>query len=94
VSTKNFVGYLYITPASDNPAQAGLIVGKSVGGSVKRHRLSRQIRHAIAPHLVNLPAGSLYVIRAISGEPTNVIAEISDLTTKLIERAATRKVGA
>lgn len=47
------------------PTRAGLIVGKSAGGSVQRHRLSRKLRHLIAPELKGFPVGSLLVIRAL-----------------------------
>jgi ribonuclease P protein component len=88
VTSNNFVGYLYIQPAVDESARAGLIIGKSVGGSVYRHRLSRQVRHAIAPHLAKLPEGSLLVIRAIkSSDSTDVISEVRELISSLIKRS-------
>jgi ribonuclease P protein component len=66
-TTESFVGYLYIQPAPKDPqSRAGLIVGKSAGGSVQRHRLSRQLRHLIAPVLDKFPEGSLLVIRALT----------------------------
>ena len=66
-TTESFVGYLYIQPAPKDPqSRAGLIVGKSAGGSVQRHRLSRQLRHLIAPVLDKFPKGSLLVIRALT----------------------------
>lgn len=71
-STESFVAYLYIQPASkdiderESQRRAGLIVGKSAGGSVQRHRLSRKLRHLIAPELTKFPAGSLLVIRALT----------------------------
>jgi ribonuclease P protein component len=66
-TTESFVGYLYIQPAPTDPQpRAGLIVGKSAGGSVQRHRLSRQLRHLIAPALNTFPEGSLLVIRALA----------------------------
>jgi ribonuclease P protein component len=59
-----------------------------VGGSVKRHRLARKVRHAIAPHHHTLPEGSLFVIRALKqNEDKNVEPEISALMKKLVERA-------
>lgn len=65
-TTESFVAYLYIQPAlTTAQPRAGLIVGKSVGGSVQRHRLSRQLRHAIAPELMRFPQGSMLVIRAL-----------------------------
>lgn len=66
-TTESFVGYLYIQPAPKDPQpRAGLIVGKSAGGSVQRHRLSRKLRHLIAPTLDKFPEGSLLVIRALA----------------------------
>lgn len=45
----------------------GLIVGKKVGNSVQRHRVSRVLRHGIADSLAELPAGTVVVIRALAG---------------------------
>jgi len=89
VTTEHFVGYLYISPVTNNAsAKCGLIVNKTVGGSVKRHRLARKVRHAIAPHVADLPPGSLFVVRALKqGEDKNVATEISELIAKLKSRA-------
>jgi ribonuclease P protein component len=63
-------------------------VNKTVGGSVKRHRLARKVRHAVAPNIATLPTGSLLVIRALKqSEDKSVQAEISDLLEKLNSRA-------
>lgn len=95
VTSQNFVGYLYIQPASTDSARAGLIIGKSVGGSVKRHRISRQIRHALAPLMEKFPAGSLIVIRGlkIQGTP-DVHLEIREISSRLIAKATQRMAGA
>jgi ribonuclease P protein component len=75
--------------------KAGLIIGKSVGGSVRRHRVSRQIRHALAPLLPQFPAGSLIVIRGLKpSETVDVHAEIKEISTRLIERATKRMASA
>jgi ribonuclease P protein component len=89
VTTQHFVGYLYISPVTNNDsAKCGLIINKTVGGSVKRHRLARKIRHAVAPHVASLPTGSLLVIRALKqGEDKSVQVEISELLEKLNSRA-------
>jgi ribonuclease P protein component len=42
-----------------------LILSKTVGGSVTRHRIARQIRHALQEVYTQLPEGSLFVIRAL-----------------------------
>jgi ribonuclease P protein component len=99
VTTQHFVGYLHITPASieQSPQQprVGLIIGKSVGGSVRRHRVSRQIRHAIAPLLSRFPSGSLIVIRGLkSSGDLDVQGEINEIASRLIERAAKRMANA
>ncbi len=43
----------------------GLVVGKAVGGSVVRHRVSRQLRAQLASRLDRFPAGSATVVRAL-----------------------------
>jgi len=88
-TTDHFVGYLYL-PISTNqtPAKAGLIINKSIGGSVARHRLARKVRHALAPIVSMLPTGSLLVIRALKQEgDKNVGPEISQLLEKLIVKS-------
>jgi ribonuclease P protein component len=47
------------------PPHVGLIVGRSVGGSVDRHRVSRRLRAQLAARLERLPAGSGTVVRAL-----------------------------
>lgn len=63
-STANFVGYLYPTGLSE-PARAGLIISKTIGGSVTRHRIARQVRHVLQENYSQLPEGSLVVVRAL-----------------------------
>ena len=95
VTTQHFVGYLYVNPASTDQPRAGLIIGKGVGGSVRRHRVSRQIRHAIAPTLSQFPQGSLIVIRGLKQDATtNVAGEIQEICTRLLKKAAQRMAGA
>jgi ribonuclease P protein component len=90
VTTQHFVGYLYISPVTNNDsAKCGLIINKAAGGSVKRHRLARKIRHAVAPHIASLPTGSLLVIRALKEDgDRNVSEEISELISKLSAKSA------
>ena len=89
VTSENFVGYLYISPvANHETSKCGLIVNKSVGGSVVRHTLARKLRHAVVPHMSKLPAGSLLVIRALAkNNPESVGTEVEKLINKLLERA-------
>ena len=90
VTTQHFVGYFYISPVTNNDsAKCGLIINKTVGGSVKRHRLARKIRHAVAPHIASLPTGSLLVIRALKEDgDRNVSEEILELISKLSTKSA------
>jgi ribonuclease P protein component len=90
VTTQHFVGYLYISPVTNNDsAKCGLIINKTVGGSVKRHRLARKIRHAVAPRIASLPTGSLLVIRALKEDgDRNVSEEILELISKLSAKSA------
>ncbi|MFM1952597.1 MAG: hypothetical protein RJA33_1391 [Actinomycetota bacterium] len=100
VTSEHFVGYLHINPVTNNPAvnenpRAGLIIGKGVGGSVRRHRVSRQIRHALAPQLENFPQGSLIVIRGLKqGSSIDVHGEIAEISSRLIAKAAKRMASA
>ena len=95
VTSEHFVGYLYINPAATDSPRAGLIIGKSVGGSVRRHRVSRQIRHAIAPLLQNFPEGSLIVFRGLKqGADVDVQGEISEISHRLITKAQKRMADA
>jgi ribonuclease P protein component len=54
------------------------VVSKAVGGSVVRHRVSRRLRHLLAPRLRTLPAGSLLVIRALPPAAAASSAELAE----------------
>ena len=79
-STQNFVGYLYPTNLNQ-PARAGLIISKSVGGSVTRHRIARKARHVLREIYPQLPTGGLLVIRALS---TTHNADAAQEITKIV----------
>jgi ribonuclease P protein component len=44
--------------------RAGFVVGKSVGNSVCRHRVTRQLRHLVREQLHRLPPNADLVVRA------------------------------
>ena len=44
--------------------RAGFVVGKTVGNSVCRHRVTRQLRHLVAAELDRLPDTADLVVRA------------------------------
>lgn len=69
------------------PAQCGLIINKSIGGSVVRHRLARQIRHGLHEHLNELPTGALLVVRVLPGAITaDIRSDLSIVISKLIQK--------
>lgn len=77
--------------AGDAAPRVGLIVGKSVGGSVVRHHVTRRLRARLAAWLSALPAGSGVVVRALpgAGEATSaeLAADIDAAMRWLLERS-------
>jgi len=85
-STQNFVGYLYPTNL-DQPARAGLIISKNVGGSVTRHQIARKARHTLRDIYQQLPTGGLLVIRALnSANDADVSQEITNIVGQLLKK--------
>jgi ribonuclease P protein component len=84
----DLVIYLSRTAEAGAPdtTKIGLIVGRTVGGSVVRHQVSRRLRAQLAGLLDQLPAGSRLVVRALPGAAT---AESSTLGRDL-EQAVRR----
>ncbi len=54
------------------------MVSKAVGGSVVRHRVTRRLRHLVAPRLEALPEGALLVVRAFPPAATATSAELAE----------------
>jgi len=72
--------------------RAGFVVSKAVGNAVVRHRVTRRLRHLVAPRLAELPADSLLVVRALPPASSAASAELgADLDAAL--RGALRKFG-
>ena len=78
----SLVVYLRTSPELISP-QVGLIVNKSLGGSVTRHRVSRQLRHLISNDLAKLPNNSQLVIRVLRKQE-EFKDELADLVTKVL----------
>ena len=58
-----------VTPTPGDPGtvggpRAGFVVGKAVGNSVVRHRVTRRLRAAVLDQLDRLPATADLVVRA------------------------------
>lgn len=65
--------------------QVGLIINKSVGGSVARHRIARQLRHGIKEHLELFPTNTQIVIRVLRPRDTYQ-SDLVELVTKLSQK--------
>jgi ribonuclease P protein component len=85
----------YLPPPTDGAGGAplvGFVVGRSLGGSVRRHRVVRQLRHLVRDRLDRLPAGSHTVVRALpaaSGRhATDLGSDLDSALDKLLHRSA------
>jgi ribonuclease P protein component len=74
------------TTAGTAPSRAGFVVGRNVGTAVVRNRIRRQLRHLIAPRLVDLPVGTDLVLRALPAASTLSRRELAATLTALLER--------
>lgn len=66
----------------NKPAQFGLIINRSIGGAVKRHKIARKIRHDLISFLNKFPTNTFIVIRVLKQSDTYT-QEISSLVLKL-----------
>jgi ribonuclease P protein component len=49
------------------PAKAGFVVSKAVGGAVVCNKVKRRLRHLVADRIDRLPPGGVLVVRALPG---------------------------
>src|SRR5215211_4943147 len=68
------------TPTSPPGARAGFVVGKAVGNSVVRHRVTRRLRAVVAMELSRLPPNADLVVRA---RPEAAAADVAVLRRDL-----------
>jgi ribonuclease P protein component len=85
----SLVVHLHPAVTSSTP-HVGLVVGKSVGGSVVRHRVSRRLRAQLAQRVDRLPANAGLVIRAL---PDAAVATSAQFAADL-DAALSRLLGA
>lgn len=79
---------------TDGPGvRVGLVVGKKVGNAVARNRVKRRIRHAVAPELGTLPAGSRVVFRALAPAAVrhDLAADVVDGLHRAVRRSTARR---
>jgi ribonuclease P protein component len=72
----------YLLPEQNHNSQFGLIINKSVGGSVQRHRIARQLRHLVAANWQNFPHNSNIVMRTLKASE-KYDEDFSQILTKI-----------
>lgn len=81
-------------PVPASGARAGFVVGRSVGNSVVRHRVTRQLRAVVRAELDRLPATADLVVRARPEAATAGSAALRrDLTSGLDRLLGRQQVG-
>jgi len=63
-------------PECPEPPRVGLIVSKSVGNSVVRHRVARRIRAVCSAHIDGWRSGDLVVVRALPAAASATFADL------------------
>ena len=79
------------SPDANAPARAGFVVGRAVGGSVTRHRVTRRLRHLVRDRLAALPPGAQLVVRALppaADAPSSTLADDLDSGLRAVLRRA------
>jgi len=74
---------IYVLVSKSDQSQAGLIVNRSVGGSVSRHLVSRKLRHNLATQLPKLNQNLMLVVRVLKQPSKNYTPEINELFSKI-----------
>ncbi|MBU6242462.1 MAG: ribonuclease P protein component [Acidobacteria bacterium] len=91
-STRTLAGYVLNEP-SLTETKIGFIVSKSIGGSVSRHRVTRQLRHLSREQFHLLPQQSLVVVRAIQNSKdytTDTVQLFNKLSEKVKKSTVTK----
>ena len=88
-TSQYLVLYAAVSPTLTTGPQVGLIINKSVGGSVTRHRIARQLRHAIKSD-INKFAPSIQVVIRVLRPIEDYTAELTKLTSQLTDKIQVR----
>lgn len=87
-------GHLLVRAGSDEPALAGFVVSRAVGGAVVRNKVRRRLRSLVRGYLESLPGGSLLVVRATPRAATARQADLAAELDLVIAILLRRQVGA
>jgi len=82
----SLTGFLMRT-LNQEPPRFGFVVSRKIGGSVTRHRVTRQLRHLAAPWVAKTPDASLVVIRP-NRYRVSYHEDFDALLTKLLNESA------
>ena len=82
VARSTLVLHVRSRPACTESTRVGLIISKSVGNSVVRHRVARRLRAVCAERIASWRPGDLVVVRALPRAASATFAQLeSDLTS-------------
>ncbi|UQX88553.1 ribonuclease P protein component [Jatrophihabitans telluris] len=74
------------TAAEARDTLVGLVVGKSVGPSVVRHRVARRLRAQLAARLDQVPVGARVVVRALPESADRASVELGRDLDRALQR--------
>lgn len=91
----HLVAHFYLPPGATGPAKVGFTVSSAVGGSVVRHRVTRQLRAGCQALLAELPPGSRLVVRALpaaaQAQPSVLQAELGEVIRAVVAKAGAKR---
>ena len=90
-TSTSLVLYVLTKPELPTGPKVGLIINKSIGGSVLRHRLARQIRHIMRTELDLFPKNSFVVVRVLRSSDSLAL-ELPELAKKILHKDLARGV--
>lgn len=81
---------LHVLDGGADAPKIGLVVAKSVGTAVQRHRVARKLRHVARAVVEELPAGNRVVIRALPGSRNVISARLEEELRAALRRTQER----
>jgi ribonuclease P protein component len=85
----DLVVHALLSAEGDAP-KIGLVVAKSVGNAVQRHRVARRLRHVAHGVVSELDAGDRIVVRALPGSRDAVSARLEQELRTALRRTRSR----